>query len=71
MLTGVFAFVLYDQRDGTTLIARDPLGIRALYWTPDSEEEFFVASEMKSIPTDDKSLKPEQFPPGQISINGQ
>lgn len=32
-LRGMFAFALHDRRDGSTVLARDPFGIKPLFWT--------------------------------------
>ena len=49
-LDGVFAFVLYDEDSDELYVARDPLGIRSLYWCEGLEDgELGFASEMKSL----------------------
>lgn len=61
-LNGMFAFVLYDAERSRYLIARDHLGIIPLYTGYDDWENFYVASEMKTlIPI---CQKIEEFPPG-------
>jgi asparagine synthase (glutamine-hydrolysing) len=70
MLTGVFAFVLYDEETQKVMVSRDPLGIRALYWVPGKsgdDDEQVITSEMKSIPS---HLKAVQFPPGHFYYDG-
>lgn len=48
MLDGVFAFVLYTPNH--FIIARDPYGVRPLYYLDDyTRETYFVASELKSL----------------------
>lgn len=47
-LNGEFAFVIYDQRAGSCLIARDRLGIRPLYYAVDRGRTYF-ASEIKAL----------------------
>ena len=47
-LRGMFAFVLYDLRRETLIVARDPFGIKPLYYYED-ENLFVFASELKAI----------------------
>ena len=48
-LNGQFAFAIWDKRHRSILLARDRLGIRPLYITKTSTEEFVFASEIKSL----------------------
>ena len=61
-IKGMFAFILYDKRDNSYLIARDPIGIIPLYTGYDSEGNFYVSSEMKSLSPVCDSI--QTFPPG-------
>jgi len=47
-VNGMFAFVFYDQQEGKTIIARDPSGIKPLYYFED-EKYFIASSEIKGI----------------------
>lgn len=47
-LRGMFAFVIYDTKKHTFFIARDPLGIKPLYWFYDGTT-FLFASEIKAL----------------------
>jgi asparagine synthase (glutamine-hydrolysing) len=47
-LVGMFAFVVYDGRDGRTFAGRDRLGIKPLYWLDDGRR-FAFASEIKGL----------------------
>ena len=60
-LHGMFAIVLVDLKQGTTLIIRDHMGIIPLYWSHD-EETLWVASEQKAIPSNAKAIT-RIFPP--------
>ncbi len=59
-LDGVFSFVLYDKSTDEVFVARDPIGIRSLYYGYVTDEYIF-SSEMKSLDICDTVL---QFPPG-------
>ncbi len=61
-LNGIFAFVLYDNKTESYLIARDHIGICPLYTGYDEHGNFFVASEMKALIGHCKTV--EEFPPG-------
>jgi asparagine synthase (glutamine-hydrolysing) len=61
-LSGIFAFVLHDKRNGTYLIARDPIGVNPLYMGRDDRGNLYVASEMKALVDFCRVI--EDFPPG-------
>jgi asparagine synthase (glutamine-hydrolysing) len=61
-LNGIFAFVLYDPKRKTFLIARDPIGVNPLYVGWDRQENFYVASEMKALVGVCERIR--EFPPG-------
>ena len=47
-LNGMFAFVLYDRDRQQVLVARDPLGIKPMYWA-DIDTGWAFASEIKAL----------------------
>jgi asparagine synthase (glutamine-hydrolysing) len=59
-LRGMFALAIHDCERGETLLARDPLGIKPLYWADDGRRILF-ASEVQALrrQTDDGGLDPE------------
>ena len=62
-LLGMYAFLVADA-DGGFIAARDPVGIKPLYWAcPGAGGPVFFASEMRAF---DEALQPsvESFPPG-------
>ena len=63
-LNGIFAFVLYDPRQKTFIVARDHIGIVPLYIGFDQTGTMYVASEMKALLK--VCDKIEEFPPGHI-----
>ena len=48
-LSGIFAFVLYDEERDEFLIARDPIGVIPLYIGYDGDGTIYVASELKAL----------------------
>ena len=50
-MRGMFALAIHDTADGTLLLARDPLGVKPLYWARVGDRLLF-ASEMKALLTD-------------------
>jgi asparagine synthase (glutamine-hydrolysing) len=61
-MSGIFAFVLYDPRRDTWLIARDPIGVNPLYVGWDRQENLYVASEMKALVGTCERI--QEVPPG-------
>ena len=74
LLDGVFAFVLYDMNKEQLYVARDPYGVRPLYYmvllSMHNEQVFGFASELKVLhhlianDTNVKNNKISHFPPG-------
>jgi asparagine synthase (glutamine-hydrolysing) len=62
MLDGIFAFILYDPKDGSYFVARDHMGIIPLYMGWDKDGATYIASEMKAL--DKYCDKLMEFPPG-------
>ena len=61
-LSGIFAFVLYDEEHDEFLIARDPIGVIPLYIGYDSNGTVYVASELKAL--EGQCERYEPFLPG-------
>ena len=47
-LNGIFAFAVYDVRNRSLFFARDPMGVKPLFYAR-REEKLFFASELKSL----------------------
>ena len=47
-LDGVFAFILYDKKNSKLMVARDPIGVRPLFWQRQGDQIGF-ASEAKAL----------------------
>ena len=61
-LSGIFAFVLYDEERDEFLIARDPIGVIPLYVGYDNDGTVYVASELKALEGQCEQYEP--FLPG-------
>jgi asparagine synthase (glutamine-hydrolysing) len=61
-LSGIFAFVLYDEERDEFLIARDPIGVIPLYIGYDDNGMVYVASELKAL--EGQCVRYEPFLPG-------
>jgi asparagine synthase (glutamine-hydrolysing) len=48
-LRGMFAFCLYDRRERSALLARDPHGIKPLYFWQGAQGELAFASELRAL----------------------
>ncbi len=69
MLDAEFVCVIYDGRTGERIAARDPIGIRPLYYGYDSDGEIAFSSEPKSLLGICKKIMP--FPPGHYWKGGE
>ncbi len=67
MLDGMFGFVLYDVQEDAILLARDPIGIKPLYYGW-SEGTLYFGSEIKSLHHIVDELL--EFPPGHYYTDG-
>lgn len=69
MLDAEFACIIYDGRTGEYIAARDPIGIRPLYYGYDKQGIVLFASEAKNlVGLTDKIMS---FPPGHYYKNGK
>ena len=68
MLDAEFALVLYDRKAGSWIAARDPIGIRPLYYGICEDGTYVFASEPKNLTGLVKEIRP--FPPGHYFKDG-
>ncbi len=68
-ISGIFAFVLYDEEKDTFLIARDPIGVIPLYIGYDDDGTVYVASELKAL--EGQCQRYEPFLPGHYYWSGE
>lgn len=69
MLDAEFALILFDARTGSFVAARDPIGIRPLYYGYDKRGAILFASEPKSLVGLADKIMP--FPPGHYYKDGE
>ena len=69
MLDAEFACVIYDGKTGEYIAARDPFGIRPLYYGFDEQGVILFASEAKNLVGLAKKIMP--FPPGHYYKDGK
>ena len=68
-LDAEFALILYDGANGKVSAARDPIGIRPLYWGRLEDGEWAFASEPKNLMGLCAEIRP--FPPGHYWMDGE
>lgn len=61
-LRGIYSFFIVDDDNNKYMVARDPIGIKPLYYGHDAKGNMYFSSEMKSIT--DQCTEFEAFPPG-------
>ena len=69
MLDAEYALILFDAKSGSFVAARDPIGIRPLYYGYDKAGVILFASEPKSLVGLTDKIMP--FPPGHYYKDGQ
>ena len=69
MLDAEFAMIIYDAEAGEYIAARDPIGIRPLYYGHDAKGTIVFASEAKNLVGMCKDVMP--FPPGHYYKDGE
>jgi asparagine synthase (glutamine-hydrolysing) len=69
MLDAEFACVIYDGEKGKFIAARDPIGIRPLYYGYDNDKHIVFASEPKNLTGVCDRIEP--FPPGHYYEDGK
>lgn len=69
MLDAEYAMVLYDKKNNSYIAARDPIGIRPLYYGVLDDGSYIFASEPKNIVGMVDKIKP--FPPGHYYKDGK
>ncbi|MCQ2426772.1 MAG: asparagine synthase B [Clostridia bacterium] len=68
MLDAEYALIIYDGQSGKYIAARDPIGIRPLYYGYDAAGTVVFASEPKNLTGICDKIMP--FPPGHYYIDG-
>ena len=68
-ISGIFAFVLYDEEKDAFLIARDPIGVIPLYIGYDNDGTIYVGSELKALEGFCQHYEP--FLPGHYFYSGE
>ena len=69
MLDAEFALVMYDAENKSLIAARDPVGIRPLYYGTREDGEYLFASEPKNLTGLVREIRP--FPPGCYFKDGE
>ena len=68
MLDAEFALILYDKKNDSYIAARDPIGIRPLYYGVREDGTYVFASEPKNLTSLVDQIRP--FPPGYFFKDG-
>jgi len=69
MLDAEYALIIYDHKTDSLIAARDPIGIRPLFYGFDEDGSILFASEAKNLTGLTETIKP--FPPGHYWKDGE
>lgn len=67
----MFAFVIYDKKNNEVFAARDPLGVKPLYYAYDTSGQLYFSSELKQLVHFDDIIEVRDFPPGHYFFKGK
>lgn len=67
----MFAFVIYDKKNNKVFAARDPLGVKPLYYAHDESGQLYFTSEIKQLTIFPDISEINNFPAGSYYINGK
>lgn len=70
-ISGMFAFFIYDKIENNFFAARDPIGVKPLYWAKDENNNYYFASEIKSLIIFKQIKEVNLFPPAHYMQNGK
>jgi asparagine synthase (glutamine-hydrolysing) len=70
-VSGMFAFFIYNKKNHSYFVARDPLGVKPLYWAEDKENNHYFASEIKSLVGLHQVETINLFPPAHFMKDGK
>ncbi len=68
-INGMFAFLIYDNKNKSFFAARDHIGIKPLYYAQDSSKKNYFASEIKEISQFNHIPEIKELPPGHYLFN--
>ncbi len=66
----MFAFIVFDKNNNSVFVARDPLGVKPLYYAKDRTGQLYFASELKQLSFFDDIDEINTFPAGSYFHNG-
>jgi len=69
-LRGMFAFFIFDKQTNGFFVARDPFGIKPLYFAK-TAKKFYFASEVKALSCLEEIKRIEPLKPGHFMKNGE
>ncbi|MBL7544450.1 MAG: hypothetical protein JNL11_11595 [Bdellovibrionaceae bacterium] len=65
----MFAFIIYDERYEQVFAARDPLGVKPLYYARDENNNIHFGSELKQLSVNDRIQEIRSLPAGHYFLN--
>lgn len=70
-ISGMFAFFIYDNKENKFFVARDPFGVKPLYFGISRDQTYYFGSEIKSLTVVEKIGEINLFPPGHFMAGGK